>query len=255
MPSDKGVSALLENESIAKYGVNLKLQSHLLRGTGITLRGQWNDIQLMHYVLDPEKSHDLALLAQSYLGVSLEDAPAEALTGSLFDEEESAPAKTRFKEAVALILLGEKLREKLPPFYDSMEEPLAKVLTRMERDGVKVDLGVIRHFADGLRTELSEREIRIREMAGEPMLNISSPKQVGDVLFEKLRLDPKAKKSGAKGQYSTAEATLLAIADRHPIVDEILEFRAVKKLLSTYIEPFPTYISEVEKVESLLDAD
>ena len=80
-------------------------------------------------------------------------------------------------------------------------------------------------------------------MADEPSLNISSPKQVGDLLFDKLKLDPRAKKSG-KGQYTTDEATLVAIADRHPIVDEILEFRAVKKLLSTYIEPFPSYISE-----------
>ena len=82
-------------------------------------------------------------------------------------------------------------------------------------------------------------------MVGEPDLNISSPKQVGDILFDKLKLDPKAKKS-ARGQYSTDEATLLAIADRHPVVDEILEFRAVKKLLSTYIEPFPAYVSPVD---------
>jgi len=109
-----------------------------------------------------------------------------------------------------------------------------------------VDLDQIRAFAAGLRRELTEREARIREMADEPELNISSPKQVGELLFEKLKLDPKAKKSGAKSQYSTDEATLLAIADRHPIVDEILEFRAVKKLLSTYIEPFPSYISPAD---------
>jgi DNA polymerase-1 len=114
----------------------------------------------------------------------------------------------------------------------------------MERDGVKVDLSQLKVFADQLRKELAEREARIREMADEPTLNISSPKQVGDLLFDKLKLDPKAKKSGNKSQYTTDEATLVAIADRHPIVDEILEFRAVKKLLSTYIEPFPSYISE-----------
>ena len=145
-----------------------------------------------------------------------------------------------------MVPLGDKLRENLPDFYDKMEEPLAKVLAQMERDGVKVDMQQIKQFADGLRKELVEREARIREMAGEPDLNISSPKQVGEVLFEKLKLDPKAKRSGAKGQYSTDEATLLTIADRHPIVDEILEFRAVKKLLSTYIEPFPSYVSPVD---------
>ena len=236
------VREILEDAAIAKYGADLKGQAHTLAQAGIRLQGPWYDVKLMHYVLNPERSHEIGALAKTYLGVSLEEETAES-TGSLFDEN---PEPSRLKESAILVPLGEKLQEQLPPFYDSMEEPLAKVLTRMERDGVKVDLGVIRHFADGLRTELSEREIRIREMAGEPMLNISSPKQVGDVLFEKLRLDPKAKKSGAKGQYSTDEATLLAIADRHPIVDEILEFRAVKKLLSTYIEPFPTYISEVD---------
>ena len=236
------VRDILEDDTIAKYGVDLKGQAHTLARSGIRLRGTWNDVKLMHYVLNPERSHEIDALAKTYLGVSLEEEAPES-TGSLFDEN---PEPSRLKEAAILVPLGEKLREQLPSFYDSMEEPLAKVLTRMERDGVKVDLGVIRHFADGLRKELSEREIRIREMAGEPALNISSPKQVGDVLFEKLRLDPKAKKSGAKGQYSTDEATLLTIADRHPIVDEILEFRAVKKLLSTYIEPFPTFISEVD---------
>ena len=235
--------SLLEDASVAKYGVDLKRQANLLAAEGISLEGKWNDIELMHYVLNPERSHELSALAQTYLGVSLEESSAPATTGSLFDaipEEEDSP---HLKEAAVLIPLGEKLKENLPDFYDSMEEPLAKVLAQMERDGVKVDLARLKEFAEGLRRELVEREARIREMADEPSLNISSPKQVGDLLFDKLKLDPRAKKSG-KGQYTTDEATLVAIADRHPIVDEILEFRAVKKLLSTYIEPFPSYISE-----------
>ena len=242
----KEAGPLLEDASVAKYGVDLKKLSHALEEENLSLEGPWNDIQLMHYVLNPERSHDLAALTQTYLGVSLEEPALPAVTGSLFDEAPEEDDSPRLMEAVVLIPLGDKLRESLPPFYDSMEEPLAKVLAKMERDGVEVDMGVIRQFAEGLRKELVQREARIREMAGEPQLNISSPKQVGDVLFEKLHLDPKAKKSGAKGQYPTDEATLLAIAERHPIVEEILEFRAVKKLLSTYIEPFPTYISEVD---------
>ena len=233
---------LLENPAVAKYGVDLKRISHLLEREGIGLEGRWNDIELMHYVINPERSHDLQALSQTYLGVTLEEEAAAA-TGSLFDDN---PEPSRLKESAVLVPLGLKLRENLPSFYDSMEEPLAKVLARMERDGVKVDLAQLRSFADGLRKEMQEREARIREMADEPQLNISSPKQVGEVLFDKLRLDPKAKKGGAKGQYSTDEATLLAIEDRHPIVGEILEFRAVKKLLSTYIEPFPSFVSEVD---------
>ena len=239
------VKDLLEDATVAKYGVNLKRMAHQLAAEGIGLNGQWNDIELMHYVLNPERSHELAALAQTYLGVSLE-ASAPASTGSLFDEAPEEDDAPRRMEAAVMIPLGDRLREQLPPFYDQMEEPLAKVLAQMERDGVKVDLGQIRVFADGLRKELVQREARIRELAGEPTLNISSPKQVGDVLFDKLHLDPKAKKGGKTGQYSTDEATLLAIADRHPVVDEILEFRAVKKLLSTYIEPFPSYISPVD---------
>ena len=237
---------VLENPAVAKYGVNLKRMAGELAAEGIGLQGQWNDIELMHYVLNPERSHELAALSQTLLGVSLEEAATPVTTGSLFDEisdEEDAP---RLKEAAVLVPIGDKLREKLPSFYDRMEEPLAKVLFRMERDGVKVDMGQIRLFAEGLRSELLEREKRIREMAGEPALNISSPKQVGELLFDKLKLDPKAKRSGKGSQYTTDEATLTAIADRHPIVDEILEFRAVKKLLSTYIEPFPSYISPLD---------
>ena len=233
---------LLEDSSIDKYGVDLKKLANTLAAEGVDLNGRWWDLQLMHYVLNPERSHDLAALAQTYLGVSLEAREEVATTGSLFDDVPDEDNTAVLREASVLVPLGEKLREGLPELYLRMEEPLSKVLAQMERDGVKVDMGVIRHFADGLRKELSEREVRIREMADEPELNISSPKQVGELLFEKLKLDPKAKRS-SRGQFSTDEATLLAIADRHPIVDEILEFRAVKKLLSTYIEPFPSYVS------------
>ena len=237
---------LLENPAVAKYGVNLKRMAGELAAEGIGLQGQWNDIELMHYVLNPERSHELAALSQTLLGVSLEETAAPPTTGSLFDDVSDQKDAPRLKEAAVLIPIGDKLRENLPSFYDRMEEPLAKVLFRMERDGVKVDMGQIRIFAEGLRLELLEREKRIREMAGEPALNISSPKQVGELLFDRLKLDPKAKRSGKGGQYTTDEATLTAIADRHPIVDEILEFRAVKKLLSTYIEPFPSYISPLD---------
>ncbi len=237
---------LLEDAAVAKYGVDLKKMARQLAAEGIGLQGQWNDIELMHYVINPERSHELAALAQTYLGVSLEEASAPATTGSLFDDVPEEDDSPRLKESAILIPLGEKLREQLPAFYDRMEEPLAKVLAQMELDGVKVDMAQLRVFADGLRKELAEREARIREMADDPQLNVSSPRQVGEVLFDKLQLDPKAKKTGSKTQYSTDEATLVAIADRHPIVDEILEFRAAKKLLSTYIEPFPSYISPAD---------
>ena len=239
------VKALLEDPSIEKYGDDLKKAANVLAAEGMSLEGHWNDVRLMHYVIDPERSHDPAQLSKTILGIDFEAAPEKVSTGSLFDDIPDEEEPSRSLEAAAMVLLGDALRKDLPDFYDKMEEPLSKVLAKMERDGVKVDLRQLSHFADSLRVELVEREARIREMAGDPALNISSPKQVGDILFEKLRLDPKAKKS-ARGQYSTDEATLSEISDRHPIVNEILEFRAVKKLLSTYIEPFPSYVSEAD---------
>ena len=250
VPGDRleSVRAVLEDDSIDKFGYDLKLQANLLAHAGIGLKGKWNDIELMHYLLNPEKSHAVELLARTYLDIELEEAPTQAGTGSLFDEVPEEEGVSRTREAAALVPLGRKIREELADrqrLYDEMEEPLAKVLAKMERAGVKVDLHQLDIFAQGLRKEMEERQAHIREMVGEPDLNISSPKQVGDILFEKLRLDPKAKKS-ARGQYRTDEATLLAIADKHPVVNEILEFRAVKKLLSTYIEPFPSYVSPVD---------
>lgn len=235
--------ALLENPAVAKTGDDLKRQMNLLAAVGIPLEGRLFDIALMHYLIWSERSHKLENLAQSYLGIDLE-AGKEARPLSLFDEPEET-AGERYPEAAAVLLLQERIHSEMGPLsklYDTMEEPLMKVLAKMERDGVKVDPGKLDDFAAGLRKELKEREERIRTIAADPLLNVSSPKQVGDLLFDKLKLDPKAKKS-ARGQYTTDETTLLEIADRHPVVDEILEFRAVKKLLSTYIEPFPTFVS------------
>lgn len=246
--SPSSFKSILENPSIVKYGYDLKLQSNLLAVAGIELAGSRMDIELMHYLINPEKSHKVEILAKSYLGMDIEESSEASSTLSLFDDLDTAPKRSRAKEAVAVLLLGKKISEEAGPLmdlYEKMEEPLSKVLAKMERDGVKVDMGQIASFAEGLRKEMVERERRVREMTGEPTLNVSSPKQVGDVLFDKMKLDPKAKKS-ARGQYSTDETTLLEIADRHPVVDEILEFRAVKKLLSTYIEPFPTFVSPVD---------
>ena len=242
--------ALIENEAVAKCGDDLKRQMNILAAGGVKLHGRLHDIALMHYLLDPEKSHKIDVLAQGVLGVSIDDAPAKVSvpsTGSLFDDIPSDEISVdRSKEAAVLLLLQEKIREELvkasiTDLYDTMEEPLLKVLSKMERNGVKVDLNSLKDFTAHLREEVTAREARIREMAGEPNLNVSSPKQIGELLFEKLRLSDKPKKN-ANGTYSTEESTLLDLAEKHPIIDEILEYRAVRKLLSTYIEPFPGYI-------------
>lgn len=242
-------SDLLSDPEIEKFGYDLKLAENILRYNGIDLNGKLSDVGLMHYLINPEKSHKLDVLAKTYLGIDLnsEEPAEEAEPLSLFDAPAEVADASESESTAAALLVGLKVRadmetHSLTRLYDEMEEPLMRVLGKMERVGVKVDLEQLREFAEALRTEMNEREARIREMAEEPELNISSPKQVGDLLFGKLQLDPKAKKT-ARGSYPTDEATLTALADKSPIIGEILEFRAVKKLLSTYIEPFPTYIS------------
>ena len=240
------VKEVLEDENIENYGYDLKSQMKSLLQEGISLKGRLYDVELMHYLVNPEKSHKIEILAKSYLDISLEkEQTGETL--SLFDEVESDDSQSEEnsgKEAVTVVLLGQKVLEELvaadiAKLYLDMEEPLIGVLARMEMAGVKIDVSQLAHFADGLKKELDILQTEIREMAQEPELNISSPKQVGLVIYEKLKLDPKVK-PGSK--YSTDEETLTALADKHPIIDKILEFRGVKKLLSTYIEPLPGYI-------------
>lgn len=246
-------SPILSDGSVDKFGYDLKFQGNVLHGAGLDLAGKLYDVSLMHYLLNPERSHNVDILAKTYLGVDIdpditEDGGQEP--ASLFD----APAEpvenvSKARETAAALLTGLKIRKEMAgtstaDLYGEMEEPLIRVLGKMERTGVKVDLGQLSEFAEELRREMTDREVRIREMTGEPDLNISSPKQVGDVLFGKMQLDPKAKKT-SRGSYPTDEATLAALADKSPVVGEILEFRAVRKLLSTYVEPFPSFVSRV----------
>ena len=239
--------ALLEDASVTKAGADLKTQMKALAERGITLAGPLEDIELMHYLLGPERSHKTDVLARAYLGVELETAPQPA-GDSLFDALPDGEGPDRVLETAALLRLSDCLRremagtEGMERLYDEIEEPLIGVLARMERTGVKVDLDSLRDFADGLRRKMAEREAEVRRLADDPSLNILSPKQVGVLLFEKMQLDPKARKPKS-GNWPTDEQTLSHLADRSPIIDAILDYRGLRKLLSTYIEPFAGYIS------------
>lgn len=245
-------SKLLSDTGIDKYGYELKTMAGQLGNMGIELGGKLMDISLMHYLINPEKSHKSEILAKSYIGIDIENNAEEAEEQdaplSLFDAPAEDDGKGCVTEAAAAMLTGLKVKEDMATnsvsgLYDEIEEPLMHVLEKMELAGVKVDLAQLGEFAEELRKEMNEREARIREMAEMPELNISSPRQIGELLFDKLKLDPKAKKT-ARGSYTTDEATLTALSDKHPIIEEILEFRAVKKLLSTYIEPFPMFVNK-----------
>jgi len=242
---------IMEDDSVRKTGYDLKKQCNVLHNNGIELKGKLYDIELMHYLVNPEKSHKIEILAKSYLDLDYRaDAHAPAAL-SLFDMPEAASGTvSHTKEAVVTFLLSGKVFDELRSLsldglYDNLEEPLIRVLSRMECTGVKVDFNQLRKYASSLGAELEQRQQRIREMAGEPELNILSTRQIGHVIFEKLALDPKVKaKTGTRYSYSTDEETLAALAGKHPIVNEILEYRGVRKLLSTYIEPFPNYVSQ-----------
>ena len=249
---------ILENAAVSKSGYNLKLIINQLLGENITLAGTLFDISLLHYLLDPEKSHDIVILSRSYLNVNIEQRPdetpaQESIQPGLFDtpapEEPRKENKSKAMEALAALKLRSCLCSQLAEagmsdLYLKMEEPLLRVLSSMEREGVKVDIGCLNQSAEQLREEMAEIEDRIREISGVSDLNVSSPKQVGELLFEKLRIDPRMKpKKDVKYTYPTDEETLLGYADSNPIIYEILEFRAVKKLIGTYIEPFGGWVN------------
>ena len=252
----KDFADLLASEEVVKFGYDLKYQRDVIMNNGFKLEGKFMDIELMHYLINPEKSHKIDILAKTYLDINIDDlkqkqdSRTEEL--SLFDEvPDDDKAEDRYPEAAVTLLLGIKVEEELKSLeldglYGKMEEPLLKVLSDMEKEGVKIDTAQLLRYASSLSVEMNSIQDKIREMAEEPDLNIMSPKQIGVVLYEKLALDSKVKpKSGVRYSYPTDEETLSSLAHKHPIINEILEYRGIRKLLSTYIEPLPAYISPV----------
>jgi len=255
---------VLEDESVVKSGYDTKGLYNALKAVGIELKGHLLDIELLHYIISPEKSHKLEQLSKSYLNVNAEEhgsgegsekkpAAEPDLFAGIGDECEEELKSRERETAICLALAPEVLKELkgtgMADIYYKIEEPLVRVLGDMERTGVKVDVKELGRFADGLRVELSELEARLRETAGNPSFNPSSPRQVGALIFDQLDLDPRQKKS-ASGSYPTDEETLAALSDRHPVIEDILEYRAVKKLLGTYIEPFPGYIEKDGRIHT-----
>lgn len=247
---------ILVSDNVVKYGNDLKLYCSLLRHRGLCLNGRLCDIELMHYLLNPEASHKLDVLTRFYLGADLETSSTPGATpalemdlfGSVPEDLPDDKDEVCVREAVACVLLGSKLSAELKEknqeeLYSRIEEPLIRVLARMELNGVKVDMACLREYAVSLEGEMTGLATKIREAAGNPQLNIASPRQVGAWLYDGLRIDPRKKPGSAQ---PTDEDTLLNYADSFPIIYDILDFRAVKKLLSTYIEPFGAFVSPVD---------
>ena len=235
---------LLEDKDITKCSFDIKAILKALYPKGVRLSGVFADISLMHYVTDPEKSHSPEDLAMAILGLDISDT--QQAPSDLFSEDTATPDACE-KTAAAALMLYPPVLDGLKAagaevLYSSIEAPLIPVLARMEAAGVKVNPSVLKEFADSLRVQASQIEREIRSTAEDPSFNVSSPRQVGELLFGRLALDPKAKKT-SRGAYPTDEETLAAISDRHPVVEQILRFRGIKKLLSTYIDPLPSYIN------------
>ena len=227
---------LLADPSVDKCGFGLKHTA---------LHGNLYDVEIMHYLLNPERSHKLDTLAAYYLDAELSEAAQDGQM-MLFDFEDRAAARECVAAGQLEPLLRKELQEQnLWELYTRIEMPLIGILARMEADGVRIDPQLLGEYRRVLSKELAQIEQEARDMAGEPTLNLSSPRQIGVVLYEKLGLNPRAKKN-QRDNYPTDEETLTEMADRHPIIGKILEFRAVKKLLSTYIDPLPGLMSPVD---------
>jgi DNA polymerase-1 len=246
--------ALLEDPGIDKVGYEMKEQITALRKLGVALKGRLLDIELLHYILNPERTHKLDILAKYYLNVDVDDEAemeSKAVQGDLFSEPK-APAlqaggrEKDYRESAVLTplcdaVMKEVREQKLEDLYFRIEEPLIAVLADMEYSGVRIDVAQLKTFGRELEVEQRQLEADARDIAGEPDLNLSSPKQLGTVLYEKLKINPRVK-ANSNGSYPTDEETLDEMRDKSPIIDKILEFRAVKKLQSTYIEPLPALI-------------
>jgi DNA polymerase-1 len=219
------LSTLLQSPSTTKLCHDLKNLKYILAELEISLRGEIFDVQLAHYLIDAEMRHTLDFICSSMLGYELEGKAAQvAAMWQLYP------------------LMAAKLRDaKLEHLYKEIELPLVDVLMDMEKEGVRIDVEALREYSRQLTEERNAIEEKIYGLAGE-RFNISSPKQLGDILYEKLQVTDKPPRTATK-QYSTAEDVLAKLSDKHPIIPLILEYRSISKLVGTYLDSFPKLIN------------
>ncbi len=242
---------VLKNEHSLIVGQNLKYDMQVMRNYGIQLNGPVFDTMLAHYLLQPEQKHNLDYLAEVYLDYgtihteeligkkgsqqgNMRDVPIEKLVDYACED-------TDVTWQLYHILKDELKKNGFKDLSEKIEFPLISVLCTMEENGVKLDNEALGQFAVELEAALLELRDSIYELSGQEF-NISSPKQLGDILFEKLKISSDAKKTKTK-QYSTGEEVLVRLIDKHPVVEKVLEFRSLKKLLSTYVDALPKMIN------------
>ena len=243
------------DEKILKIGQNIKYDLSILKNYGLEIRGPLFDTMIAHYLIQPEMKHNLDYLCELYLNFqkittdtligkkgTLQQSMRQAPLDKLRDYAcEDADLTLQLKQAIEKDLDASGTR----PLFDEIEMPLIYVLADMEIAGVNLNTSELNAYAEVLRKQIIDIEAEIIAMAGEEF-NISSPKQLGVILFEKMKIDPGAKMTKTK-QYSTAEETLEKLQDKHPIIAKILEYRGLRKLLSTYVETLPQLINQKTK--------
>ena len=245
------IRPIFENPRIAKIGQNVKFDLMVLRRLGVAVRGRKYDTMILHYLLDPESRHNMNTLAERYLNYrpieieTLIGKGQKQLTMDLVNVErvkeyaaEDADVTLQLKQ----VLLPMVERIGLHDLYFEIEEPMIEVLADIEMAGVRIDSAALAEYAVELNRTMAELEAAIRTEAGEPSLNINSTRQLGEVLFAKMRIAEKPKMTKTK-QFCTDEEYLQTFAHKHRIVDLILEYRGVKKLLSTYVEALPQLVN------------
>lgn len=240
----------LESKTRIKTGQNLKYDIGIMANYGVQVSAPLFDTMLAHYLIEPDMRHGMDFLAETYLHyspVSIETLIGKKGKGqgNMRDVELEKITPYACEDADITI----QLRTVLEPFLDetetrsvfeTVEMPLIPVLSNMEREGVKVDIPVLSDLSKRFTQESAECEKAIFEAAGTEF-NIASPKQLGEILFDRLKLDPKAKKTKT-GQYSTNEETLSKLAGKHPLIDHILTYRELQKLKGTYVDALPLLI-------------
>lgn len=242
---------VLQNDKIQKVGQNLKYDLLILARYGVRVAGPLFDTMLAHYLIDPDTRHNMDILAETYLGytpVSITEliGPKGKNQGNMRDVELEKIKEYAAEDADITLQLKELFEPLLKEtstlaLAEDVEFPLVYVLAEIEKNGVKIDEQTLKQFSIEIESEVGKLESTIYEKAG-VVFNIASPKQLGEVLFDKLQLDPKAKKTKT-GQYKTGEDVLLALANKSDIVKDILDFRQLQKLKSTYVDALPTLVN------------
>ena len=243
---------LLENPEIEKAGHNLKYDLIILQHAGLDVKGLIFDTMVAHFLLDPDSRHNLNLLAEKYLNytpVSIESLIGKKGKGqenmeNLKPEEISdyacEDADVAFR--LAQLFKDSVKKEELDNLYDKVEGPLIKVLAEVEKNGIFLDENELKGLSDELNKEMEKLEQEIYDMAGKEF-NINSPKQLGDIMFDEMQLDPEVKRLPKSGQYPTNEEKLKKLEKDFDFPSKILDYRSIHKLKSTYVDALPKLVN------------